>query len=313
MKEIDRRHDQFLDLLAITTARDEAKFIRNTIDSIIAQTIWPIEWIIVDDGSTDGTAEIVEEYSTRYEWIHLVRKPDRGHRIVGSGVIEAFNYGMAQARNPDYLYLAKFDADITLPPKYIEIMLDKLESDPKLAAVAGKTFRPEGDKLVEEPHIDEMVTGQFKFYKREAFEAIGGFDESPMWDAIDMYRCRMLGWKTCSFHHPEAYIIHHRQMGASDRNIYVGYWRQGRNRYYIGYHPIYLLVSSVFRMHEKPWILGGLTTIISYCWHVLKRAERYHDAALRRSVREWQAQRLKQLLTTSWRKLSGMQRDAEHR
>ncbi len=121
---------------------------------------------------------------------------------MGSGVIAAFNFGREKLRRQDYRYIAKLDGDMSFSPKYLETMLLKLESDPQLAAVSGKVFRPEKSGLVEEFMIDEMVAGQFKLYKQNAFDDIGGFTQTILWDGIDIHRCRMKGYKTLSFFDP---------------------------------------------------------------------------------------------------------------
>lgn len=288
-------------LAIISPVRDEASLIRGTLDSIVAQTCRPQEWVIVDDGSTDDTVAIVESYSARYPFIRLVKKPDRGARKVGAGVIEAFDFGRTRLADPDWRYIAKLDGDMSFGPQYLEIMFAALGDEPQLAAVSGKVFRPEGEKLVLEYQIDEQVAGQFKLYRREAFEAIGGFEQTILWDGIDIQRCRMLGWHTRSFFHPQARLIHHRQMGASDRSVYRGRIRLGRGLYFMGYDPLYLIASGLFRMHEKPYVIGGLIMIASYFYAWLRRDPRYEDKAFRRALRTWQRKRLWRILTYKFR------------
>jgi len=290
-------------LAIVSPVRDEADHIRRTLASIVAQTCRPQEWVIVDDGSSDGTAEIVQGFARQHPFIRLVAKPDRGARRVGGGVIEAFDYGRSQLERDDYRYIAKLDGDMSFGPRYLEIMLAALEDDPDLAAVSGKVYRPEGEHLVHEYQIDEQVAGQFKLYKREAFEAIGGFEQTILWDGIDIQRCRMRGWRTRSFEHPEARLFHHRQMGSSDRSVYRGRVRLGKGLYFMGYDPLYMLASGLFRMHEKPYVLGGLIMIASYWLAWLRREPRYPDPEFRRALRQWQRQRLWNLLAAPWRDL----------
>jgi glycosyltransferase involved in cell wall biosynthesis len=256
------------------------------------QTVRPQEWLFVDDGSTDDTRAIVESYATRYPWIRVIGREDRGFRQLGAGVIAAFDYGRSQLNAGDYRYLAKLDGDMSFPSRYLEIMLDRLESEPALAAVSGKVYRPEGDQLVEEFMIDEMVAGQFKLYKRSAFEEIGGFPQTILWDGIDIHRCRMKGFRTLSFEHPEARLIHHRQMGSSDSGIWKGRVRLGRGIWFMGYRPLYALASGIFRMRERPYILGGLVIIGSYFGAALRNEPRFEDEEFIRSLQKWQLQQL---------------------
>lgn len=292
-------------LVVISPVRDEARLIRLTLDAMVAQTLRPQEWLLVDDGSSDDTLAIIQSYSARHPWIRACSRSARGERRVGAGVIAAFDDGRSQLQSTDYQYIAKLDGDMSFGPRYLEIMLARLASDPKLAAVSGKCFRPEGEGLVEEFIIDEMVAGQFKLYKRSCFEAIGGFPQCILWDGIDIHRCRMHGFTTLSFHDPEARLIHHRLMGSSDRSVYVGRRRLGAGMWFMGYHPLYMLASSVFRMREKPYVLGGLNTAYAYFLAMAKRAPRLDDPAFIEDLQRWQMQQLLRLPRKLWAKLSG--------
>src|SRR5262245_45419153 len=134
-------------LAVISPVRDEAKFIRETIESMLSQTVRPQEWLFVDDGSTDDTRAIIEAYASNYPWIRVISRGDRGFRQLGSGVIAAFNFGRERLLNREYRFVAKLDGDMSFPPRYLEIMLEKLEHTPGLAAVSGKVFRPEEGRL----------------------------------------------------------------------------------------------------------------------------------------------------------------------
>ncbi|MGE4335168.1 MAG: glycosyltransferase family 2 protein [Pigmentiphaga sp.] len=280
-------------LVIISPVRDEAQYLRLTLDAVVAQTARPIEWILVDDGSSDATPDIVREYAERYAFIRLEIHQNRGFRKLGGGVVAAFNFGRAHIRTPDYRYIAKLDGDMSFGPRYIEHMLAKLEALPRLAAVSGKVFRSENGRYIEERHIAEQVAGQFKLYKREAFEDIGGFVEHLAWDGIDIHAARMKGWATLSFYDPDAWLWHHRIMGSSDRSLYVGRLRWGRGNWYMGYHPLYALVAGVNRMREKPYVIGGVLMIIGYFWNAVKGAPRYEDLEFRRHLRQWQLKRLR--------------------
>lgn len=282
-------------LAVISPVRDEAGYVRNTLNAMLAQTVRPQEWLFVDDGSEDDTRSIIEGYAREYPWIRVVSRENRGFRQLGSGVIAAFKFGRENLQSQDYRYIAKLDGDMSFSPKYLEVMLDKLDGEPQLAAVSGKVFRPENGREVEEFMIDEMVAGQFKLYKRAAFDAIGGFTQTILWDGIDIHRCRIKGYTTLSFHHPEAKLIHHRLMGSSDSNVYKGRVRLGRGIWFMGYHPLYAIASGLFRMHERPYVIGGLIIIASYFWAAIRKDPQLEDPQFISDLRSWQLQKLRRL------------------
>jgi glycosyltransferase involved in cell wall biosynthesis len=293
-------------LAIVSPVRNEAKLVRLTLDAMLAQTVRPQEWLFVDDGSTDDTRAIVESYADRHPWIRIVSLEDRGFRQLGSGVIAAFDFGRARLQRADYKYIAKLDGDMSFTPRYLEIMLNRLEENPMLAAVSGKVFRPKNSDYVEEYIIDEMVAGQFKLYKRDAFERIGGFTRTILWDGIDIHRCRMHGYKTLSFHDPEARLIHHRLMGSSDQNVFRGRARLGRGIWFMGYHPLYAIAAGLFRMRESPFVIGGLIIVASYFYAALRSEPRFDDPAFIRDLQRWQLDRLRNLPSRLLRRIREM-------
>ena len=287
---------QVIPLVVVSPVRDEAAHLHRTIDAMVAQTWRPAEWLIVDDGSTDSTLAVIEAYRAEHPWIRVLSRPDRGERVLGSGVVGAFLAGLAALETTDYQWLAKVDGDMSFPPRYLEVMVGALQAEPRLAAVSGKVFRPEGAGLVEEFTTDRNVAGQFKLYRRTAYEQIGGFTPTILWDGIDIHRCLMHGWETRSWHDDDARLTHHRLMGSSDRSVLVGRRRLGRGLWFMGYHPLYAVASGLFRMHEKPRGLGGLLIVGSYLAAMLRREPQLPDPVFRAHLRHWQLQQLRELV-----------------
>lgn len=283
-------------LVIISPVRDESRYLRRTLDSVVAQTARPVEWIMVDDGSSDDTPEIIREYAGKYPFIRLVSRDNRGFRKLGGGVIAAFNYGKERIEHTDYQYIAKLDGDMSFGPRYIEKMLARLQSEPRLAAASGKVYREQNGKFIKERHIAEQVAGQFKLYKRAAFEDIGGFVQHLAWDGIDVHQARLKGWQTLSFFDPEAWLWHHRIMGSSDRNLYIGRLRWGRGNWYMGYHPLYAMATGVNRMREKPYVIGGLLMIAGYCYAAARGLPQYEDPHFRQELKKWQLARLRKTI-----------------
>ena len=276
----------------ISPVRDEAEHLQKTIDSVVAQTVRPARWVIVNDGSRDATGEIAEKAAAKHHWIDVVHRIDRGTRSVGPGVVDAFYVGYEWLKGEDYQYLCKMDGDLSFGPFYFEHLLGIFDLNRRLGAASGKCFHPVGNKLIEERIDDESVLGAMKFYRRECFGEIGGFVREVMWDGIDWHRARMLGWQTKSLHDPELQIIHHRQMGSSHRTLVNGRMRWGRGQYFLGTHPLYILASGVNRMRERPFVVGGACIVAGYVSAWMKGAPRYEDPAFRKELHQWQLKRL---------------------
>ena len=266
---------------------------RRTLDSVVAQTLRPALWVIVDDGSTDGTAEILAEYTARHDWIRVVQKPDRGHRAVGPGVIEAFYVGLESVDWRSYPYLCKLDLDLDLPPRYFDILIARMEADPRIGTCSGKPYMRRNGKLVSERRGDEMSVGMTKLYRESCFRDIGGLPRAVMWDAIDCHKARQLGWKSVSWDHPDLNFEHLRPMGSSEQSIYEGRRRHGRGQWYMGSDPLYYAATCVFRMLEPPYVLGGLAMAQGYLGAWLRGAPQHDDRNLRAFVRAYQRRALR--------------------
>lgn len=288
MKQKNRRY------IIISPVRDEEKYLPATIESIANQTITPTEYILVDDGSTDTTADIIKAAAKKYAWIKYVGRDNRGERQVGPGVVEAFYDGFEAIESKEFDYLCKMDGDLTLEERYFETLFEKFENDPRLGSASGKLFLDLGDgKLVEERIADESVLGGVLCYRKQCFEDIDGFVRQVMWDGIAFHRCRMAGWRTRSFRDPELIIHDHRLMGSSHKSIFHGRIRWGWGQYFMGTHPLYILAVGVYRALERPYLIGGLLIMLGYLKGWITRTPRYDYPGFRKSLHAWQMERLK--------------------
>lgn len=276
----------------ISPCRNEASFMRQTLDSVAAQSVRPALWVIVDDGSNDETPAILAEYATRHDWIKIVTRGDRGHRAVGPGVIDAFYSGYAAIELGDYDFLCKLDLDLRLPPRYFEILMQRMAADPKIATCSGKAYIEEHGQLVDERHGDETSLGMTKFYRVSCFQAIGGFVREVMWDGIDCHRCRMKGWVACSWNEPELRFIHLRPMGSSQQGIYTGRMRHGYGQYFMGTGFLFMAASALSRANQRPYVLGSLAMLWGWVKSALQGKPRYEDAEFRAFLRRYQARAL---------------------
>jgi biofilm PGA synthesis N-glycosyltransferase PgaC len=276
----------------ISPCRNEARYMRQTLDSVIAQSARPAKWIIVDDGSTDATPQILAEYREKHDWIEVVTLNDRGRRSVGPGVIEAFYAGYETINPDDYDYLCKLDLDLRLPSHYFEILMQRMTDDPCIATCSGKAYFESGGRLVDEGIGDEMSIGASKFYRISYFKAIGGFVREVMWDGIDCHRCRMNGWVACSWDDPELRFIHLRPMGSSQQNIYTGRIRHGSGQYFMGTGFLFMAASAIYRMKKQPYVFGGLAMLWGWLRSAIAGKPRYEDATFREFLRRYQRRAL---------------------
>src|SRR5258708_19655642 len=147
-----------------------------------------VEW-----GCGDGRGGILGEEGCRYAWISIITRAERGHRAVGPGVVDAFYSGYQTIDRAEYDFVCKLDLDLLLPPRYFEILVQRMNSDSRIATCSGKSYIHEKSRLVYERHGDDTSLGMTKFYRMDRFEAIGGFGRGGMWDGIDCHFCRMHG------------------------------------------------------------------------------------------------------------------------
>jgi glycosyltransferase involved in cell wall biosynthesis len=279
-------------MLVVSPVKDEAKYLERTIRSMVAQEVRPRRWIIVDDGSTDRTGELADEAAREHRWISVLHRQGTAERRVGPGVVEAFYAGLALANIDEYDYVCKLDGDLEFQPGYFAELFRRFAKNPKLGTASGKAHIPVGDHFVLERSGDDFSHGVAKLYRRQCFEEIGGIVREVMWDGIDCHRCRMLGWEAVSYDDPDLAILHLRQMGSSFKSVYHGRMRWGRGQYFMGTHPVYLFGIMIYRMFERPWILGGLCILLGYILAWYKRIRRYEEPGFRRFLHHWQMKEL---------------------
>lgn len=277
----------------ISPCRNEADYMRQTLDTVIDQSVTPAKWVIVDDGSTDATPQILAEYAAKHDWIEIVTRKDRGKRAVGPGVVEAFYAGYETINPDDYEYLCKLDLDLRLPPRYFEGLMERMETNSRIATCSGKAYiEKEDGGLESERHGDETSIGASKFYRVDRFKELGGFVREVMWDGIDCHRCRMRGWIACSWDCPELRFVHLRPMGSSQQGIYVGRMRHGYGQYFMGSGFLWMAATAIYRIPEKPYVLGGLYILWGWLRSWVKGLPRYEEPGFRKFLRRYQRRAL---------------------
>jgi len=279
----------------ITPARNEAQFIELTIKSVVAQTFRPLRWVIVSDGSTDGTDEIVRRYAAEHPWIELVRMPERRERNF-AGKAHAFNAGSAKVAELAYDVIGNLDADVSFEADHFEYLVAKFAEDP-LLGVAGAPFR-EGTYQYDYRFTSiDNVWGGCQLFRRECFEGIGGYlpVKGGCIDHIAVVSARMKGWKTRTF--TERVCLHHRVMGTAQHGGLAAKFRTGVKDYSVGNHPVWELFRMVYQMMERPFVVGGLALGAGFAWSMLRREKRPVSRDLVAFTRREQLQRLKRFLT----------------
>jgi glycosyltransferase involved in cell wall biosynthesis len=242
----------------------------------------------VDDGSTDETPRILSEYAARHNWIQVVTRKDRGRRAVGPGVIEAFYDGYAAIIPEEYQYLCKLDLDLRLPPRYFEILMERMGANSQIGTCSGKAYIELDGALVNEGHGDETSLGMTKFYRVTAFHEIGGFVREVMWDGIDCHCCRMNGWIACSWDEPQLRFIHLRPEGSSQKSVYSGRIRSGYGQYYMGTGFLYMLARAINRINDKPRVVGSLAMLWGWFFSAVLGKPRYENPEFRKFLRHFQ-------------------------
>ena len=282
------RGDMSRKCLLITPCRDEADYIQNTIDSVSSQSVLPTKWIIVDDGSTDNTPAVLSAARESHPFIEVIRREDRGQRAVGPGVVDAFYAGLEGANLSDYDYICKLDGDLILPPKYFALLMNRFEADPYLGSFSGKIYTLHEGRLINEKLGDENAVGAAKFFRTKCFQDIGGFVRQSGWDGIDGHMLRMKGWITGSEDNPEIRLTHLRLMGSTQKNLWTGRLRWGMGKYFMGSAPYYVLAVSVYRMLQKPYIIGGIGIFAGYFQAMLRGEARLDDKQYLRFFRSFE-------------------------
>lgn len=257
----------------VTPARNEAKHIGLTLESVVSQTHRPARWLIVSDGSTDGTDAIVEGYARKTDWIRLVRLPDNRERSFAAKV-DAFNAGFRELADVPYDVIGSLDGDISFDPEYFAFLMAKFAADPKLG-VAGTPFVEHGTHYDYRFTNIDHVSGACQMFRRDCFAAIGGY--VPIkgggidWTAVTT--ARMRGWRTRTF--PEKTCLHHRPMGTgSAKGRLRAIFRHGQKDYNLGGHPVWQLFRGAYQMTRRPLMVGGLALVAGYAWAGLQRRPR---------------------------------------
>ena len=282
------------DYVLITPAYNESKFIEETIKGVIGQSILPLKWIIVDNGSSDNTAEIVKQYEKDYGFIEChsrIRKPEQSY--YGSNVY-AILEGYERVKDLDFDYLAILDADMVLCGDYYEEIFRRFDVNQDIGIATGIYLEDVKGRLTE-VFVDRRSTPKaLQVFRQACYEQIGGYIpcKNGGEDTCAEIMARMHGWQTWSF--PDIKAIHQRPVGTGDgRAVIRARFRQGLSDYGVATHPIFMFAKCLRRsLMEKPRIGSGLVRFAGFLYGYIVREQRQIPDDARRYVRKEQMKRL---------------------
>jgi len=292
-----------MNYVLVTAARNEEAVIRQTLESVTAQTRLPERWVIVDDGSTDRTSAIVDEYVTRHGWIELVRRQARPNRSF-AGKVQSINAAIERLNRLGLQFelLGNLDADVSFEPDYMQFLIDRFAQDPRLG-VGGTPFTQDGgyDSTKDSFEGDNYVAGPCQLFRLACFRDIGGYVANPAGgvDWIAVMTARMKGWKVRAF--PEKRFHHHRPMGTAERGKVAAMFSYGEKDYYLGGSPLWQLFRAAYQSTKRPYILGGASLLLGYTWAAMVRVPRAVSPELLRFHRMQQMKKLRAVFASLMR------------
>lgn len=275
--------------IIITPVRNEESYIEKTIQSVVSQTIKPVQYILVNDGSTDNTGIIIDAFAKEYDWIKTIERPPKEHSP-GAGVVDAFYEGFNLIESDDWDYVVKLDGDLEFESFYFERLMEEFSKNPKLGLASGTTYEPHNGKLVKDTMPDDHVRGAAKMYKKDCWIEIGGIERILGWDTIDELKAQTRNWETKSF--KDLVLIHYKPIGFKQKNIVKREFKAGERQHYLGYLSLFAILRGFYRMLQKPIFIAGFLNIIGFLSAKLTRKKQIPEKDLIRHLKKKQWKRL---------------------
>jgi len=282
----------------ITPARNEVDFIRLALDAVLAQTVKPVRWVIVSDGSTDGTDEVVKSYAAKHDWIELLRMPERKERHF-NGKVLAFNAGYDRVKDLNFDIVGNLDADGSFEADYIDYLLNQFARNPRLGVAGTNYWEQSWENALKHDYRfanSEDVSGLCQLFRRTCFEDISGYTPSKQGgvDLVVSLKARMHGWETRTF--TDKFAVHHRQQGTAEAHKWLVEYYNGRKDFMFGSHPLWEVCRSAYRLTRKPYVLGGCLLLCGYVQAFVTGAEKTVTPDLVAFRRKEQMRRLRGFL-----------------
>lgn len=266
----------------VTPVRNEAESLPRLAESLAAQTRLPETWVVVENGSTDETAKVARALASRYPWLRVVYTPRTPDGERARPIVLAFEAGL-ESLSPPPPFVAKVDADVTLPPGYFEGLLERLTSDPGLGVVSGTCLEEHEGAWRERFGTGSGVWGAARVYRWTCLEQLLPLEQRTAWDWIDVAEANVRGWGSQVAR--DLTFYHHRREGDRARTRWTQWSSQGQAAHYLGYRPSYLFARAIYRSLRDP---AALALIYAYARASLRRQDRCRKSALVAHVREQQ-------------------------
>jgi biofilm PGA synthesis N-glycosyltransferase PgaC len=276
----------------VTAARNERDLIRLALDSVVAQTVTPQMWVIVSDGSVDGTDDVVRSYATDHPFIHLYRNDEPPERNTAAKV-HAIDKGIEALAHTEYAYIGNLDADVSFGESYFETLIERFENDEKLGVIGGRILQMDARGRAREARASmESVAGAVQFFRRECFDQIGGYQPlaGGMEDGIAEITARYFGWKSRSY--TDLPVVHHRELGTVGRSVYEARFNSGVTEYAVGFGFAYHVLRAFSRLFERPYVIGTALILAGYVWARLSRQPKVVPDEIATFIRREQMARL---------------------
>ncbi|MBN9692880.1 MAG: glycosyltransferase family 2 protein [Verrucomicrobia bacterium] len=277
----------------VTAVKNEERTLQTTIDSVLAQTVRPHEWVIVDDGSSDRTPHILSEVTKKNPWIRIVSRETSPIRDFAN-VARALNFAVNQLTVRHYEFLGVLDGDIRLPANYYEAILNKFDSDPTLGLAGGAVI--DVGTLNMDGVSSEEIAGAVQLFRRLALSSCLPFAEIPEggWDAVTNCLVRHAGFKTRTFR--DIRIDHLKPRNSAQGGHFRRRWQYGERDYALGTGLGFQFSKCLFRMAEYPWVIGSIIRLTSYGFCRIRRRPRALSPALCRIMEDERRARLTHLI-----------------
>ncbi len=256
--------------VVVTPANNEDPYIEKTIEAVVSQSLRPVKWVIVDDGSTDRTVQIVNEYLRKYDFIRLVKLRRAAGRSFKRKVA-AFNAGLELLKGTEYSFIGNLDADVSFAPDYYENIIAEFKKDPKLGIAGGIVYTKIGQKFVTHDTALDSVGGAVQLFRKECYDQVGGYLplECGGVDAAAEIMARMKGWTVRKF--PGNRVWEHRRTGSAGKGILAAKYNEGVRFHALGYSTVFYILRTVYKLQVRPFLIGSTLALLGFIYAKMRR------------------------------------------